>query len=157
MRWTDIVESQAQADYDTWLANYQPEAPPKHTQEYQGQNAFIERMRKNPRFMARLVAATKKLRNDFAAASKLEDNSPRVHNAALNILGNFPSSDASVEPIVDRIGNPDWDECDANPAEAVKFALAILDDAVENPVDWDCIAGMAMRYVMGRSKVLDIG
>jgi hypothetical protein len=156
MRWTELLESQAQADYDTWLANYQPEAPPPHTQEYQGQNAFIAKMRNNPRFTARLVTAIKKLRDDFAAATEMDGESPRVHQAALNMLGNYPHSDASYDSIVARIGLPDWDECDHNPSEAVSFALKILDDAVENPVDWDCIAGMAMRYLMGRGNPLNV-
>lgn len=145
-QWIDIVENAF------WVPNEHGRTP---TQEYEGQNAFIQKMRSNPRVLARHVSALKKLRDDFTRAYE-DVGADHIHRASLDILGNYPHSDISVEEVEDRIGHPDWDECDANPEAAAEFALKILDDAVAHPIDWDCIAGLAMRHLLGRSSLLRV-
>lgn len=121
----------------------------KEAEEYAGQNKFLRDLQKNPRSVARHAAAIRKLRSAFIKACS-EVGVQKIHGASLNILGNYPHSDSSVATIEERIGRPDWDNCDHDPQSAYDFALTILDDAIDHPIEWDCISGMAMKHILCR-------
>lgn len=115
-------------------------------EEYEGQDEFIAKLR-DPRITQRYVRAIVRWRDDVIAKQ------PSREYLDYNIISNWPHRDASQDAIEARLGLVDWEGIENDRETAMEWALKILNDAIAHPLDWDCICGAAMSYLLGKHPI----